>query len=178
MTSHCHRNCLKFPLVIAQPTPWDSRTRSNKLRAVASSGEVTTIPATKSLTVATGVSYTGDFRWPQKKKSKESKSGECGGQVIGLPHPIHFPRYVASGVTYTPTLRESIACRQVPTLCKIQFGGSKPDFAEGPKCSPLRHLEVVAVRSRKTCCCTILHELHVLVCSDRYSLQQLREDGL
>ncbi|GFW39135.1 hypothetical protein TNCV_1831251 [Trichonephila clavipes] len=29
--------------------------------------------------------------------------------------------------------------RQVPTLCKIQLGGPKPDFAGGPKCSPLRH---------------------------------------
>ncbi|GFW44088.1 hypothetical protein TNCV_3854491 [Trichonephila clavipes] len=29
--------------------------------------------------------------------------------------------------------------RQVPTLYKIQLGGPKPDFARGPKCSPLRH---------------------------------------
>ncbi|GFT28754.1 DUF4817 domain-containing protein [Trichonephila clavipes] len=29
--------------------------------------------------------------------------------------------------------------RQVPTLCKIQLGGPKPDFAGWPKCSPLRH---------------------------------------
>ncbi|GFU13118.1 uncharacterized protein TNCV_1445371 [Trichonephila clavipes] len=30
-------------------------------------------------------------------------------------------------------------CHQVPTLCKIQFEGPKPDFAEEPTCSMLRH---------------------------------------
>ncbi|GFW53116.1 DNA double-strand break repair Rad50 ATPase [Trichonephila clavipes] len=30
-------------------------------------------------------------------------------------------------------------CHQVPTLCKIQLGGPKPDFEGGTKCSPLRH---------------------------------------
>ncbi|GFW01574.1 hypothetical protein TNCV_4084891 [Trichonephila clavipes] len=49
--------------------------------------------AAKSFTVATDVSYKRDFRWPQKKK--RLRTGERGGQAAGLPHPIHFPRYVA-----------------------------------------------------------------------------------
>ncbi|GFY02529.1 DDE_Tnp_1_7 domain-containing protein [Trichonephila clavipes] len=55
-------------------------------------------------------------------------------------------RHTPSGVTYTLASWEPRALegpqpdyRQVPTLCKIQLGGPKPDFAGGPKCSPLRH---------------------------------------
>ncbi|GFX83216.1 hypothetical protein TNCV_4988101 [Trichonephila clavipes] len=42
-------------------------------------------------------------------------------------------------------------CRQAPTLCKIQLGSPKPDFAGGPKCSPLRHY--LYLRQRLNCEC-------------------------
>ncbi|GBM49338.1 hypothetical protein AVEN_148667-1 [Araneus ventricosus] len=36
------------------------------------------------------------------------------------------------------------------------------------------NIEMVTHRSRKICWCTIMHELHVLAHSGRYSLQQIR----
>ncbi|GFU99080.1 hypothetical protein TNCV_1227941 [Trichonephila clavipes] len=50
--------------------------------------------AMRSYTVPTGVSYTRDFRWPQKKKSKRLKSKERGGQGKSSPRPIYLLRYV------------------------------------------------------------------------------------
>ncbi|GFT30396.1 hypothetical protein TNCV_2376901 [Trichonephila clavipes] len=45
----------------------------------ACSSKATTIRSVRSSTAATGVSYTSDFRWPQKKKSKGLRSGEHAG---------------------------------------------------------------------------------------------------
>ncbi|GFT68583.1 hypothetical protein TNCV_1841811 [Trichonephila clavipes] len=64
---------------------------SNKSSMLA---EATTIHAVKSITIATGVSYISDFRWPQKKKSKGMRCGQLEGQATGSPSPIHFPGYV------------------------------------------------------------------------------------
>ncbi|GFV43849.1 hypothetical protein TNCV_1658941 [Trichonephila clavipes] len=57
--------------------------------------EATTIRAKKSSTVATGVSYTSDLRWALKKKLKGLRSGESGGQAIGLTPPVSLPGNVA-----------------------------------------------------------------------------------
>ncbi|GFW32010.1 hypothetical protein TNCV_2600371 [Trichonephila clavipes] len=54
------------------------------------STEAMTIPAVRSSTKATGVSHTGDFRCPQKKKSIRLRSRERGGQATGSPSPIHL----------------------------------------------------------------------------------------
>ncbi|GFX12122.1 hypothetical protein TNCV_2999051 [Trichonephila clavipes] len=65
------------------------------------SAEATMMKAMRSSTVATNVSYTRNFRWPQKKKFKGLRSGERGGKAIGLPRPIHLSGYVERG-GYTP----------------------------------------------------------------------------
>ncbi|GFU65430.1 hypothetical protein TNCV_633531 [Trichonephila clavipes] len=67
----------------------DCRTRQNKSSVPAISVEVTMIRAIRSSTVPTGVSYTNDFRWPPKKKSKELRSGERGSQTTSSPWPIY-----------------------------------------------------------------------------------------
>ncbi|GFX70460.1 hypothetical protein TNCV_4473941 [Trichonephila clavipes] len=59
----------------------DRRTRSSKSGVFAMSAEPTTIHAMRSCTVAIGVSYTSDFRWPKKKKSKGLRFVEAKQQV-------------------------------------------------------------------------------------------------
>ncbi|GFT51837.1 hypothetical protein TNCV_1817721 [Trichonephila clavipes] len=58
------------------------------------SAEATTIRTLRSSTVVTGVLYTNDFRWRQKKKFKELRSGKRGDRVIGPPRPTHHLGYV------------------------------------------------------------------------------------
>ncbi|GFV40893.1 hypothetical protein TNCV_1637771 [Trichonephila clavipes] len=66
-------------------------------------------------------------------------SAGMGNQHVNL-------RYPTSGVTYTPISGGRVLenpqpdYRQVPTLCKIQLGAPKPDFAGGP--SVLRYATV------------------------------------
>ncbi|GFT34053.1 hypothetical protein TNCV_4384991 [Trichonephila clavipes] len=69
--------------------------RSNKSCVLVMPSEATTICAMRSSTVATGVSYTSYFSWPQKNISKGLISGEYGGQASGLPRPVHLPGYEA-----------------------------------------------------------------------------------
>ncbi|GFW36573.1 hypothetical protein TNCV_1955731 [Trichonephila clavipes] len=59
------------------------------------SAEATTIHTLRFFSIATGVSYKNNFRWPHKKKSKKMRSVERGSQTTSPPCPIHFPRYVA-----------------------------------------------------------------------------------
>ncbi|GFU14230.1 hypothetical protein TNCV_3579071 [Trichonephila clavipes] len=94
--------------------------------------KATTIHGLRSSTVSTSVSYTSDFRWPQKKKSKELRSGELGGKETDPPRPISLLGYVKSR-WFHPAV------------------------------------------SRKMCWCANMHELHVLVSSGLYSLQQVWE---
>ncbi|GFV62140.1 hypothetical protein TNCV_4109431 [Trichonephila clavipes] len=45
--------------------------------------------------VEAGASYTSDFRWRQKKKSKGLRFRKRGGETTCLPLPIHLPGCVA-----------------------------------------------------------------------------------
>ncbi|GFV68229.1 hypothetical protein TNCV_1875111 [Trichonephila clavipes] len=42
---------------------------------------------------------------PQRKKSRQDKSGERAGQFTGPPHPIHLPGYAVSNALRTSALK-------------------------------------------------------------------------
>ncbi|GFW48455.1 hypothetical protein TNCV_1110141 [Trichonephila clavipes] len=62
--------------------------------------EATMIRAMRSSTVATGVSYTNDSTWFQKKKSKRFRSGGVGSPGSRFAASNHLSVYVAWMVTY------------------------------------------------------------------------------
>ncbi|GFX42778.1 hypothetical protein TNCV_2197351 [Trichonephila clavipes] len=66
----------------------------SKSVVLAMSAEATRIRDVRSSSAATGVSYTSDFRRPQKNKSKSLRLRKRGGQATGPPNPIHLPGYV------------------------------------------------------------------------------------
>ncbi|GFW39429.1 hypothetical protein TNCV_1834121 [Trichonephila clavipes] len=76
-TSDCHRNCSKLRPHRSQQRRHrrtrDCRTRSNKRGVLAMS-----IRAVRSSIVASSVSHTSDFRWPQKKKFKRLRYWKRG----------------------------------------------------------------------------------------------------
>ncbi|GFT29593.1 hypothetical protein TNCV_4890471 [Trichonephila clavipes] len=72
------------------------QTSSNKSGVLEMTAGVMAICAVRSSTVTTGVSYTSDFMWLQKKKSKGLRwSGERGRQAADPSRPIYLPGYVA-----------------------------------------------------------------------------------
>ncbi|GFV70516.1 hypothetical protein TNCV_3480121 [Trichonephila clavipes] len=72
----------------------DCQTPSNESEVRVILVEETTILAIRSSTEATCVSYTSDFRWPQKDKLMELRSKENGCQETDLPRSIHLQGYV------------------------------------------------------------------------------------
>lgn len=66
-----------------------------------------------------------NFRCRQKKKSKELRFGKHGSQATVPPRPLHFPRYVASGV-YTLQLQNVLENHDVWTaFCNSQWPVSR-----------------------------------------------------
>ncbi|GFX94446.1 uncharacterized protein TNCV_4294881 [Trichonephila clavipes] len=45
------------------------------------------------------------FIWPQRKKSRQKRSGECAGQFTGPPRPIYRPGYAVSTALRTSALK-------------------------------------------------------------------------
>ncbi|GFV70295.1 hypothetical protein TNCV_4540771 [Trichonephila clavipes] len=87
----CHRYCSELKPRRSQHSRHrrtkDCRVRSNKSGVLAMSADTTTIRDGRCS--ATCVSYTSDFRWPQKKKFKQLKSGKRVGQATGVSN--HSP---------------------------------------------------------------------------------------
>ncbi|GBL97528.1 hypothetical protein AVEN_162982-1 [Araneus ventricosus] len=67
----------------------DWRTLSKIPGGVLILSAATTILATRSSAKSTGVSYTKDSMFPQKKKSSGLRSGEQGNRATSPPRPIH-----------------------------------------------------------------------------------------
>ncbi|GFU14342.1 hypothetical protein TNCV_2916101 [Trichonephila clavipes] len=68
--------------------------RLNKSSMLGMLAETTRIRVMRSSNSITDASYTSDFKWPQKKKSKGLRSGKCGGKNTGPSRPVHFLGYV------------------------------------------------------------------------------------
>ncbi|GFX09914.1 hypothetical protein TNCV_3565921 [Trichonephila clavipes] len=84
-----------FPKHSRHQTMEDCRMPSNKSGVLVTSSEVTTIHVVRSYIVATGVSYTSDFKWHQKK-SRALRPEELGGQVTSPPRQIHLPETMSA----------------------------------------------------------------------------------
>ncbi|GFV27314.1 hypothetical protein TNCV_3795091 [Trichonephila clavipes] len=56
----------------------------------------TAILATRASSESTRLEKTRLFIWPQRKKSRQERSGERAGQFTGPPCPIHCPEYAIS----------------------------------------------------------------------------------
>ncbi|GFX65893.1 hypothetical protein TNCV_13141 [Trichonephila clavipes] len=65
----------------------------------------TAILATKVSSESTGLAKTRLSIWPQRKKSRQKKSGECTCQFTEPPRPIHRPGYAVSNVLRTSVLK-------------------------------------------------------------------------
>ncbi|GFV34258.1 hypothetical protein TNCV_991791 [Trichonephila clavipes] len=118
-----------------------TRDQRNRLTAVTDEGSnaerfqtnpvcdpVTMIRAVRLCSLVASISYTRDFRLPQKKKYKRLRSGKLGGQASGPPRSIHLPGYVAWRWLRTTTEK----CAGAPSRMKPAFCYSKA-LSDGPR---------------------------------------------